>query len=827
LVHVSELDDWRHPLASASDILGPALGNALLPDALIEAVFADDDPVQLGLLAGNQSLVAAKPWLIDRLAATGYADVVKGAMAGLIGIWSNRRSVWSREWSPQARRAILAAPRGAGWTDPEGALDDLFEFVDSAFEATVVCPLPGAARTCLKKAGSTLSRAEQLRALLTIHDHDGGRAALEQLADAGALRPDVKEVVREALTDAGALRKAVELAEGTDGLIEELYDDRLEQRRAECLALREQLDWTAVAAAAANRPFDEKATALLIARPDLPDELRTAWYRERSVLVATHSARVDPGMFALDPGGPRAAKATAVLVRRGLHGGLTAAQVLESARPAAAVLEAVRQPPEADAASAAWKDFAVLLADLVREHLGEDVEAWRSARALLSRFGGTIPELLGKSATTATKSKGGWPGGAGMPASERSSSVTGARAAFVTLLDAAPTSTHAMLLPHLDDRSVCDLFGHGRWRTEWIDLAQAARQPGCVRVLASRASLAADAIEALMRLDDPAVNARLFRRNGATAPQRERLLSGRPMREGATEPLPLDPALIKELMERTSGWRGRDPVDCADVELQRHILKHVRVRGIVPQLRMVLNLWERHGADAVAALLENPPRAVSHTRMVIRREVRKTVTRLLAGEDRYAALAELRAEVAEGETARWQSAALREQHFSGAELFREAHHWRWAELLAEHARHPLPPLVLAGLSNIPECPREFRDESEAIGDDSAPEELRLLLDEGRTPLEILGTADITRYWGSWLLQAVRWKALTWDDVLEHARPAHVVLDSWGDHMRTRLAPLVREHLDPSPHAWVLALRMLPEFTGSVAELLRTAAIAAG
>ncbi|NUW31598.1 hypothetical protein HTZ77_09185 [Nonomuraea sp. SMC257] len=788
-------------------------------------MFADDDPVRLGRLAGNKSLIAAEPSLVDRLAATGYADVMKGALGSMVDVMSDKPSLWSRAWSPRARRNILAAPRGAGWTGPEGALADLFEFTCTMPQAAVVCPLPGAARTCLEKAGGTLTRAEQLRALLTIHDHDGGRAALEQLADAGALRPDVVEVVREALTDAGALRKAVELAEGTGGLIEELHDDRPEQRREECLALREQIDWTAVAAAAASRPFDEKATALLIARPDFPNELRTAWYQERGVLVATHSARVDPGMFTLDPGGPRAAKATAVLVRRGLDEGLSAAQVLESARPAAAVLEAVRQPPEAS--GGAWRDLAALLADLVRERLGDDVEAWRSARALLSRFGGTVPELLDKSATTSAKSEGGWPGGAGMPAPERSSSVTGARAAFLTLLDAAPTATHAALLPHLDDRTVCDLFGHGRWRTEWIDLALTARQPGCVRVLANCASLTAGAVEALMRLDDPAVNARLFRRSGATAPQRERLLSGRPMREGATEPLPLDPALIQELMRRTSGWRGRDPVDCADVELQRHILEHVRVRGIVPQLRMVLNLWERHGADAVAALLENPPRAVSHTRMVIRREVRKTVTRLLAGKDRDAALAELRAEVAEGETVRWQSAALREQHFSGAELFREAHHWRWAELLAEHARHPLPPLVLKGLSNIPECSREFRDESEAIGDDSAPDELQLLLDEGRTSLEILGASNITPYWGSWLLQAVRWEGLTWDDVLEHARPAHVVLKGWGDHMRTQLAPLVREHLDPSPQAWVLALRMLPEFTGSVAELVRTAAAATG
>lgn len=780
-------------------------------------MFAADDPVQLGRLAANESLLAAKPWLRDRLAATGYAEVARAAL----GMIRNG----PRKWSLRARRDVLAAARGAGWTGPEGVLAKLLQAPEpSLLRAAVVCPLPGAARGALSKAGSALTRAEQLRALLTVHDHDGGRAALELLADAYGLHPEVKEVVREAPADAGALRKAVELAEGTGGLIEELYDDRLE-RREEHLELRDQIDWTAIAAA--DRPFDEEATTLLIARPDFPDGLRAAWYQTRGVLVATHSARVDPSMLTLTPGGLRAAKAVAVLVRRGLDDGFTAVQVLESARPAAAVLEAIRQPPEDDVKSAGWNDLASLLADLVRERLGEDVEAWRSARALLSRFGGTIPELLDKSATTAAKSKGDWPGGADMPASERSSSVTGARAAFLTLLDAAPAAAHAALLPHLDDRTVCDLFGHGWWRMEWIDAALAAQAPRYVRVLANRGSLTADAIEVLMRLDDTAVNARLFRRSGVTGPQRERLLSGRPMREGATEPLPLDPDLMKELMERTSWWRGRDPVDCADVELQRHILRHVRVRGIVPQLRMVLNLWERHGPDEVASLLENEPTAISHTRKVIRREVRKTVTKLLARGDREAALAELRAEVAEGETAEWQIAALREQHFSGAELFREAHPWHWAELLAEHARHPLPALVLTGLSQIPECPREFRAEAEEIGDDHPPHALRLQQAEGRTPREILGAVNVSADLGSWLLQAVRSQALTWDDVLEYARPAREVLTRWGDRLRTPLTPLVRDHLDLSPQAWVLALRMLPEFTGSVAELVRTAAAATG
>ncbi|MFC5827553.1 hypothetical protein [Nonomuraea insulae] len=291
-------------------MLGPALDDGPLPDALIDAVLAAGDPVQAGRLAANGPLLAAKPWLRDRLAATGYAEVARAAL-GMV-------RDGPRKWSLRARRDVLAAARGAGWSGREGVLTELLQSpAPSRLRAAVVCPLPGAARTALSKAGSALTRAEQLRALLTVHDHDGGRAALELLADSYGLHAEVKEVVREALADASALREAVKHAEGTGGLIEELNDDRLE-RREDHLGLRDQIDWTAIAAA--DRPFDEEATTLLITRPDLPDELRALWYRTRGVLVATHSARVDPSMLTLTPGGPRAAKAVAVLVRRGMDG---------------------------------------------------------------------------------------------------------------------------------------------------------------------------------------------------------------------------------------------------------------------------------------------------------------------------------------------------------------------------------------------------------------------------------------------------------------------------------------------------------------------------
>ncbi|GAA2213762.1 hypothetical protein GCM10009850_092250 [Nonomuraea monospora] len=790
-------------------------------------MLASGEPAQLGLLATNQRLLSDRPDLRDRLAATGCAPVARV----ILGLEHARQAAWPL----RARRRVLDCAGGAGWVGPEGVATALLATSDPGrLRAAVGCPVAGVARGVLVSVGGGLTRAEQLRGLLTVHDHDGGPVALRLLDGASWLRPVVAEVVRDVLAagDAGALRKATEVAEGTDGLVEELLDGGSAERE-ELLGLRDEVDWGLVAASSGM--FDEVAAGALVARADCPDWVRDELYRVHGVTVAERAARVDAGMFAVMPGGARAAKAVGVVARRVLDEGsgdasapvLPAMAVLEAARPAAAVLEAVRQPSEGGGPG--WEGLAGALAALVGERLGEDVEAWRAVRARLPRFAGTVTELLAASAGKQGASggagqAGGWPGGSAMPEAERSTTVTGARSAFLTLLDAAPA--HDALLPHLDDRTVCDLFGHGRWRPEWIDLALSSPDPRHLRVLTNRGSLPTAAIDVLMRLDDPAVNARLFVRTGATAPQRERLLSGRPF--NAPGPLPLDPDMVEELSRRAAGWRGRDAVDCADLELQRHILRHVRVRGIVPQLRMMLNLWERHGADQVTNLLDDEPQAVAHTRKVIRREVRAYLTKLLAARDRDAALARLRARVAEGETAQWQIAALREQEHSGNELFKEAQLWHWADLLAEHARDPLPGVALNGLARIPECPEELRAQAALHGYDQAPRKVLDALAAGTTPQELLRGGPINSDVVTWVHQATKAGQLTWDEVLECARPARRVLMVWGgERLRDPLTSLVRACLDPAPEAWVLALRMLPDFTGSVAELLRTAATATG
>ncbi|WP_026120774.1 hypothetical protein [Nocardiopsis potens] len=861
LLSAGDPGDWPRLLASVPDVVEPLLPRLPVSDELFEAVLADGRAKWLEALARNERMVRSRPDLRDRLIATGRAAAGRPLLSphAVAADGRNGRSPWPLS----VRRAVLAAARPADWP-PGGELNEVLGKKDvRLLRAAVACPLPGMARAALEGAADGLTRAERLRALLTVYEHDGGPAALEEvLAAVGEerLSPEAAAEARKTLEAGGPepLRAAAERAEGTRGAIEELYDTALADR-AEQLELRTGLDWAAVAEAAARVPFDDTAAGLLAARADCPAQVRDALFAQRPRAVAAHAAHLDAGLLAVGVPKRDAARVLLTLCRRGLGRGIGGAELLCTARPAAAVLAAARRPPEHPEGRAAWEEFTEGLAALVAEHLGGDVERWRAVRARLTGFTGTVPELLAAEPPARAKPGGAWPGAGAAPTGDRVPDPAGARGAFTALADAAADPVCTALLPHLDDRAVYDLLGHGRLRDGWFALA-AGGDPRYRTALASRPTLDADGVRRLMELDDPGVNARLFLRPGTTPVQRERLLSGRPCRPGAAGEVPLDPGLVERLLQRKGGFSGRDPVDCADPALQRHLLRHVRVRGRAPQLRLLLNLWERRGPEAVADLLGEDLEPVAFTSRVFRQEVRKTVEELLGAEDRDKALEELRAQAAEGESASAQIRELRGQHFPGAELFRHSHAWHWAEIAAEHRRDPLPSAALAGLAELPDVPEDFRKEAEAAvwrsdadyaawetllhtarlrGTVGRPEEdkeemARLRIGPDWTGERILrsrpahydGGIDLSK----WLTAALEQGAVAPGDVIEHA-PSAVSVLKWmwggGKGAEEALAAAVREHLGSSPDAWVLALRMLPGFRGTLGELLRTAGAAAG
>ncbi|MFC7328189.1 hypothetical protein [Marinactinospora rubrisoli] len=836
--------DWTRQVAGAGDVLGSALEVVLrdhawrLPVELADAVLAAGD-IRLidGLLRAaevprdgdltNAADRVARRALRRRLAASGHPRVARRIL--------DRDSPWRL----RERRAVLATARAddPGWTSQSGVVSWLLaQGSPRVLRAGVVCELPGVARHVLERVGAELLPAEQLRALWTVHEHDGGLPALRTLEAGGPPAETAALLERVTATDDTApLRAALAEAEGTPGAISELRDTTL-HLRGELLELRDTLDWPAVTEAAREKRFDEEATRLLAGRDDCPEETSVQLFAARPEAVAGHAARIGPRLLTAPPAGAAGAKHVRTMVRRGFGNGATGTDLLEHARPAGAVLEAARQRPDGPRrAQETWDDFTAALGTLVADRLGADPERWRVLRARLKTFKGTVAELLDEVAAGGGRPpKPGWPDGGAMPEPGRAASPSGARAAFLTLLNAAPDD-HLDLLRHVDDRTVYDLLAHGTWRPGWLDFAVASGNGRYAAALARRGSLDTEGIDRLMRRDDPAINAQLFLRANATAPQRERLLSGRPFDPARATPLPLDPALVAHLLKRSGGWRPRDPMDCADPRLQRHILRHIRVRGVGPQLRLLLNTWERHGPAEVAALIGEDLKPVTYSRNPFRRETKALVKKLLAAKDPDAALADLRRTVAEGETAEWQIAAIRKEQWDNAELYREAHPWHWDELRKEHRREPFSAMSLAGLANIPECPASLRHEAArtkplreqwrtvayARMDSGQPLPEQLSAPSGAAP-EASGTApdrvgDRERAdWRAWLAGGI---------------PAEVALAQLPEHPaaetgRAELAALLRDTLDGRPEAWALALRMLPDFPGSVAELLRTATTAA-
>ncbi|WP_432968316.1 hypothetical protein [Dactylosporangium sp. CA-233914] len=626
----------------------------------------------------------------------------------------------------------------------------------------------------------------------------------------------------------GPLEVLVAEAEGTAGAIAELRDAGLGDR-AEHLALRDELDWATIADAHAEAPFDGPAAAALAARPDCPGGLRFALFAAEPAAVAAVVPRLTEAMAVAALPKRGAAKAARVVARRAVTDGLGATVLLERMRPAAAVLESARLRPDDPAAAEAWDEFAAALAKLVEARLGADPAAWSWVRARLNAFPGTVTELLDAAGAALLEPAGAvaWPESADLPELSRTS-VTGVRAAYLTLFDRAPAATQLGLLDTFDDRTVFDLFTNGRWRDEWTERAVTDPRRALRLALAARLSLPAEAAGRLARLDDPAVNAQVFRRAATPHRLRMRLLAGDPLGPGRAEPVPLDAQLRAHLLTLTAGWHGTDPLDCADQELQRHIIRHVRVRGKSAQFRLLLNLWHRHGAAAVADLLAADIKPANYSASPITPAVRNRVQRILDIADegeRQVKLDALEAEIAAEESPEGQFALLRAERTDHTLLFRDSRLWDWDAIVAEHRREPLPDAILATIDKARGCPEELVEAGRSkLRPWESDQEAELV--DGRPPEEVLATPR-EGYYGGWIGRATAAGVMSWGQVLRHGVPAALPLDLIGGsesppEARAALAELLAEVWDGNLEAIVLAIGMLTGFPGPPAELLHVA-----
>ena len=814
LIRAARPADWPRYVDGVADLLMPVLKECRpLPGGLVDAALAGRRTELLTALASNVKLLDAEPGLRDRLAATGSP--------GVAGI-----ALRSRGWTLAQRRLVLssARPEEPGWEGPGGVVDGLLSDTDLArLRAAVGCPFPDTVRRALRVGAARLTTAEQLRALLTLHTLEGTAAAGAALA-AAHIRPEV------AAGGPADLARRTQVAEGTAGALAELRDSGFAER-AEHLALRVTLDWPAVLAAHAADPLPDDAVTALVGRPDCPQDVVLAFFATSAGAVAPAVPVSEALLLAPSPA-RGAAKTVRVLARNAVEAGIGGpALLLEHLRPALPVLDAIRLRPEDPAAGAAADELTAALEKLVAEHLGADVAAWRAVRGRLKAFKGTVAELLAAPSPAPVS----WPDAEALPDLSKPTSVSGLRAAFLALLDAAPTPTQLALLAHVDDRTAHDLLAHGRWRPEWAEHVIEHGPPAARLALAARGSLGAAAIERLMTLDDPVINGQLFQRAGATYAQRTRLLSGRPCGPGRTDPVPLDPAFRKRLLARTGGWSGRDALDCPDPQLQLHILRHVRLRGRIPQLHLLAGVWRRQGPAAVAKLVEADLKPVNYTRNPFQPATKRTIKSLLAQSDAVAALAGLQAEVDREETAEAQIAALRTERTDHTNLFAESHDWHWPELLAEHRREPFDDKVVGVMGTSRGAPEEFREQARRVLLPWNSDEEALLC--AGTPAEQV-LAERVRTVSDWLQRALITGHVTPAVALRHGHPAATILLylSMAESGRTRaegarlaadidaaVAALLAETIGDNPDAWVLTLRMLGGFAGPLPELLATVA----
>ncbi|MFI6978306.1 hypothetical protein ACIBSV_06875 [Embleya sp. NPDC050154] len=139
----------------------------------------------------------------------------------------------------------------------------------------------------------------------------------------------------------------------------------------------------------------------------------------------------------------------------------------------------------------------------------------------------------------------------------------------------------------------------------------------------------------------------------------------------------------------------------------------------------------------------------------------------------------------------------------------------WDEVLRADEARPWGPVGALTLADQPGCPDELRSRAEAV----------------RFDVRTTGTPDADRAIGPWWHRVPPGARVTPRGSVPAAPPRSQALHSLGpatsDAYDRTLRALTDEFLADHVDAWVVALRMLPEFQGSMIELLETAGRSAG
>ncbi|MFI6978558.1 hypothetical protein ACIBSV_08150 [Embleya sp. NPDC050154] len=774
------------------------------PPALVEVVLASGDvELQLALAEAEFAGTAA----LCALARLGRPELGRA-------VCTFRRNDWD---GAEVMAAVMAAadPTDPGWRAPDGLVPWLVEGDHVFRHELLYTPFGEVLAATLVRIGSRmppdllLDRVRGLRELVGPAEFaDFVRRAREE---------------EDELGHPGLLARIDEEPAGPPGPtgLWLLATGRARTERGSTV-----IDWDLVRAEQVRNPWPAPVLTRLVMEPDCPEDLVREAYRHDRAATARLAHRL-PDDLSVDPELEHDPKWWPEFIRRRQRcGWLSVERVLAEIAPAVDALRCLDADEPGNRRA---------IAELVAP-LGADRAAWAAVYTRLGAYGGSsaalvtdvlaartvsgagpddiargdvvpvgvTPDHLARDATHA-----GSPGSPGSPAS-----ADAARAGFLTLFRAVPQHVRDALVPDLDLPTLRDVLASPS--TNAATRARITAVHGR-RVYLARAMCAEqvpESVEELLDLDDPDVNAVLFRDAPLTDAQRVRVLAGVD-RHGERGAVPTTDDLL-ETLSRLSlielKRRLMTGLFSGDPRVVRLILRRTRVHTAAAASRMLVAIWERGGADAVRALLDDvtPPARQGRTAAPpFDAEVARYVRGALAEPDgldrmrRYAATAgdpaHVVAEIRRG------SDAIRYLTDEGIPI-------PWPELVAARAVRPLTLGPVDALVQRPDCPRE------------------ILLDGLRfRPNAYTGRA-------SWVRDSIERGTLTVRDISAHCAPAGMAL------MLTMGVPITKdpqEHerwivrdlraagaidrLGDSVQTWTIAIRMLPEFPGTLLELLDTVA----
>ncbi|WP_411135819.1 hypothetical protein [Streptomyces sp. C10] len=657
--------------------------------------------------------------------------------------------------------------------------------------AAVVSEAPELAEHALRTCGRALTTAEQLLAVLGLFSHpDRLRALLSPATGPAPLHPAVADIAHRALEadgEAGSdrLRAAVATAEGPEGMVAGLRAGEAEP------AWRRTVDWDTIVTAHQAAPLPESAVRVFAAHPDCPERLLADLYRTHPAVVA-ETAPPGPALLRVavrTPGHHGLLRIAAGLGPSGDQPDLSAV-VLDTVTPARTAAQALLElGPTAP------------LRTLLHRQLGADPQRWATLRTSLSRYKGTLADLLAGIADGTVPE----PGPTVTPPALTKP--------YRFLLYAAEPDDLRVLLPHLPDELLHALLGKGSLPAHALDTALAASEPRVRAALGSNITLGIRDLHRLTECDEPTVNAAVYRNQKATLSLRRAIASGVPRTPGRTELVPLDAALRTELLATEDRFRRSPLITSGDPELVLHSWGWWASDGA--RHFSVVRVWERGGPDTVRRLLDLVPDADPSSvlaKAAAALEHPDGLDRFREGLEPYEDPEALPRVFA---SPRGRNATRRLMR----EIVHEPYVYDFPRLIAAHHQHTFEPEPIEELLRHEDVDEAIRQALTARASALDAE-----------PVDHLRSTAYDAGLHGWFVETVEKGLLEPERLVDTAQPAAAALAYLGHvgaRARGHAVDLVREHLAGHPEAWVIALNLVGTFAGSLAELITTAASVAG